>query len=408
MDTSSAVHPSSNIPATPSASPAGQPRASRKTSRYPRIILSDRYCSARSFPRPARSAARDGSPVIRAMACRHLPGLPGIKEEGRIPRDLGKARDIAAQHRLAQGHGLDHRDPEALVQRREDQKQGPLPDDIQVFLGEKPQEMDMLPDPHPFSGLFEEALLILQGAGEDQVRGPVRMAVPEHAVGRQQHPVVLVGPEIGGIEHIGAQMNPQPGENGLPGLRRDVRAQAGLDAVVDDMGLFRVRVQVADDRIPNIFGDADDPAGLGPHVRHEEVPGLDLLLREELGIILVLHVVDHRYGRDPRLDMGGRRKRTEQQVHAAGREGAPPGRRPPGAPSASRWPPVSGAPCPFARENGPRMRTATAICPGSGDASCSAPPDRPARRGSTRPSGAETGDPGPRAETPAGVPGSGS
>ena len=64
-----------------------------------------------------------------------------------------------------------------------------------------------------------------------------------------------------------------------------------------------------------IFGNGDQRGGAARGLDEGAVALRDILRRKEFRIGLVLQIVDDADGRNIRLEIGWRRKRTEQQIH---------------------------------------------------------------------------------------------
>ncbi len=98
---------------------------------YPACRAPSRSQRELAPPAPGRPRAggrpRSGSSSRRAIAAAIARGVEGVEQQRGVAGDLGQRGGVRAGDRHAARHRLEHRQPEALVQRREHERRPPAP-----------------------------------------------------------------------------------------------------------------------------------------------------------------------------------------------------------------------------------------------------------------------------------------
>ncbi len=80
---------------------------------------------------------------------RERVGTIGIAEDRGVARDFGQRRRVRRDDRTARRHGLEHRQPEALDDRREHERAGAVEQPHDLRLRDRSREGDAVVDAQP-------------------------------------------------------------------------------------------------------------------------------------------------------------------------------------------------------------------------------------------------------------------
>src|SRR6266536_5413808 len=152
-----------------------------------------------------------------------LPGLQWIEVDSRVAGNFGQAGDIAAQHGFSHSQRLDYRHAEALEQRREDERSARLQEPPELGAGDVAGEHDSLGRQNGASGLFELGHQRIGRTRTDQLQvhaGSTRAKIAQRL---EESHVVLVRPEVGGVQDKPLWAEAEPAERvGCGGGRRSI------------------------------------------------------------------------------------------------------------------------------------------------------------------------------------------
>jgi hypothetical protein len=83
----------------------------------------------------------------------------GVEEQGRVARDLRQAAAVRAGDRHAARHRLEHRQPEALVERRHHEAGGERIEALEVLVRDPAEQADVVREPERHHARLEVVLV---------------------------------------------------------------------------------------------------------------------------------------------------------------------------------------------------------------------------------------------------------
>ena len=149
----------------------------RRPSSVWRATVSQSNAAARARPRAIRRSRSAASVSKVSIAVGDLPGDAGVDEERRVAGDLGDRPRAGGDDRGAGRHRLQHRQPEPLVERREDEARRPRVERRQVRERHVVREHDVVAEPVLLDRAEDAAVEPRPRPGQDELgRGASRAA----------------------------------------------------------------------------------------------------------------------------------------------------------------------------------------------------------------------------------------
>jgi hypothetical protein len=214
-------------------------------------------------------------------------------------------------------HGFHDGHPEALIEGGEDEGEAGIEQGGEIVVGEETREEDGAAEAEGVDDGEKALGAIAWGTGEDEAEERGGVAAAEESEGGEEEFVILVEPEVGGIEEEGGGMEVQAIEDGVAGGGAD-EGQAPMCGVADDKG-FRGRWTGGGlDAVLDIETWADEEAGDGACLAEMAMADEAVVFGEELRVGEELEVVDEADGGDGGVMVGGRGEGAEQEVGAQG------------------------------------------------------------------------------------------
>ena len=153
--------------------------------------------------------ADDGGDVARVL---------GVEEGGRAGRDLRQGGRPRTGDGRAAGHGLEHRQAEALVERREDEEARAGVQRRQIGVGDEAGEDDAVADARRDGPRGRAVAAPAEAAGHDQAMAGVGAFPGQQRPGLDEPGEVLARLEVAEGEHVGPA-DAEAAEEGV-GVRR--------------------------------------------------------------------------------------------------------------------------------------------------------------------------------------------
>jgi hypothetical protein len=216
-------------------------------------------------------------------------------------------------------HGFHDGHPEALIEGGEDEGEAGIEQGGEIVVGEETREEDGAAEAEGVDDGEKALGAIAWGTGEDEAEESGGVAAAEESEGGEEEFVILVEPEVGGIEEEGGGMEVQAIEDGVAGGGAD-EGQAPMCGVADDKG-FRGRWTGGGlDAVLDIETWADEEAGDGACLAEMAMADEAVVFGEELRVGEELEVVDEADGGDGGVMVSGSGEGAEEEVGAEGAE----------------------------------------------------------------------------------------
>ena len=161
-------------------------------------------------------------------------GISRVKVKRRLISDLWKAGHVAAGNRAACGKGLEHRNPEALVERWEYEGSRAREQCTELRVRNVPWQHDAVGEPHASDALPDDPGIRVCRAGEDQTEIEIRSPLAKLAECHQEHQMVLMRPEVRRVDEIALAHEPVPQERLRHVVLRCTRQPMSAEGMGDD------------------------------------------------------------------------------------------------------------------------------------------------------------------------------